>query len=149
MWRHTRHDSATPAAGDACVSQCAPVGQRRSVVRAASWRQNTDECERDDVPSTMKSAATGGMAADFSSQPEAMRRFVDVFLAAHHQRVLAEEDPATTLTADQTRDRIDRAEVVISEFLSAQPEQLRDFAVHLPLYRPSEGMAGTGEAAFR
>ena len=89
------------------------------------------------------------MPADFSRQPEVARRFVDVFLAAHHERVLAEEDPATTFTADQARDCIDRAEVVISEFLSAQPEQRRDFAVHLLLYRPSEGMTDTGEAAFR
>ena len=43
------------------------------------------------------------MRADFSRQPEAMRRFVDVFLAAHHQRLLAEEDPATTFRADQAR----------------------------------------------
>ena len=32
------------------------------------------------------------MPADFSRQPKAMRRFVDVFLAAHHQRLLTEED---------------------------------------------------------
>ena len=89
------------------------------------------------------------MPADFSRQPEVARRFVDVFLAAHHQQLLAEEDPATTFTADQVRDCIDRAEEVISEFLSAQPEQRRAFAVHLLLYRPSEGMPGTGEAAFR
>ena len=89
------------------------------------------------------------MQADFSRQPEVARRFVDVFLAAHHQRMLAEEDPATTFTADQARDCIDRAEVVISEFLSVDPEQRRDFAVHLLLYRPSEGMTDTGEAAFR
>ena len=57
--------------------------------------------------------------------------------------------PATTFTADQARDCIDRAEVVISEFLSVDPEQRRDFAVHLLLYRLSEGMADTGEVAFR
>ena len=89
------------------------------------------------------------MPADFSRQPEAMRRFVDVFLAAHHQRALAEEDPTTTFTADQARDCIDPTEVAISEFLSIEPEQRRAFAVHLLLYRPSEGMTGTGEAAVR
>ena len=89
------------------------------------------------------------MQADFSRHPEAIRRFVDVFLASHHQRVLAEEDPTTTFTADQARDCIDRAEVAISEFLSIEPEQRRAFAVHLLLYRPSEGMTGTGEAAVR
>ena len=89
------------------------------------------------------------MPADFSRQPEVVKHFVEVFLAAHHQRLLAEEDPATTLTTDQARDCIDRAEVAISEFLSVGPEQRRAFAVHLLLYRPSEGMAGTGEAAVR
>ena len=89
------------------------------------------------------------MPADFSRHPEAIRRFVDVFLASHHRRVLAEEDPTTTFTADQARDCIDRAGVAISEFLSIEPEQRRAFAVHLLLYRPSEGMTGTGEAAVR
>ena len=89
------------------------------------------------------------MQGDFSRQPEAMRRFVDVFLAAHHQRVLAEEDPVTTFTADQVRDCIDRAEVAISEFLSAQPEQRRAFAVHLLLYRPGGGEVGADEATVR
>lgn len=89
------------------------------------------------------------MQADFSRHPEAIRRFVDVFLAAHHQRMLAEEHPTTTFTADQARDCIDRAEVAISEFLTIEPEQRRAFAVHLLLYRPSEGMTGTGEAAVR
>ena len=87
------------------------------------------------------------MSADFSRQPEAMRRFVDAFLAAHHQRVLAEEDPVTTFTADQARDWIDRAEAAISEFLSAQPEQRRAFAVQVLLYRPVGGTAGAGEDA--
>ena len=89
------------------------------------------------------------ITADFSRHLEAIRRFVDVFLASHHQRVLAEEDPTTTFTADQARDCIDRAEVAIAEFLSIEPEQRRAFAVHLLLYRPSEGMTGTGEAAVR
>ena len=73
------------------------------------------------------------MEADFSRQPEAVRRFVDVFLAAHHQRLLAEEDPAATFSADQARDWIDRAEMAISEFLSIEPEQRRAFAVQLLL----------------
>ena len=89
------------------------------------------------------------MQADFSRRPEVVRHFVDAFLTAHHQRLLAEEDPATTFTADQARDCIDRAEVAISEFLSAQPEQRRAFAVQLLLYRRSEGMTGTGEAPVR
>ena len=89
------------------------------------------------------------MQGDFSRQPEAMRRFVDAFLAAHHQRRLAEEDPATTFTADQARDCIDRAEVAISDFLSAQPEQRRAFAVHLLLYRPAGEGIGADEAAVR
>ena len=76
------------------------------------------------------------MQADFSRQPEAVRNFVDAFLAAHHQRLLAEEDPATTFTADQAQECIDQAEAAISEFLSVQPEQRRVFAVHLLLDRP-------------
>ena len=47
------------------------------------------------------------MQADFSRQPMVARRFVDAFLAAHHQRLLAEEDPATAFTADQARACID------------------------------------------
>ncbi len=98
-------------------------------------------------------AALGGdsafelMQADFSRQTEVVRRFVDVFLAAHHQRLLAEEDPAATFTAGQARDCIDRAEAAISEFLSVEPEQRRAFAVQVLLYRPAGGMAGTGETA--
>ena len=89
------------------------------------------------------------MQADFSRQPETIRRFVDVFLAAHHQRLLAEEDPAITFTAAQARDWIDRAEVAISKFLSVEPEQRRAFAIHLLLDRPLGGMTDTGEAAVR
>ena len=87
--------------------------------------------------------------ADFSRQPEAVSNFVDVFLAAHNQRLLAEEDPATTFTADQVRDCIDRAEAAISEFLSVEPEQRRAFAVHLLLYRPGGGEVGADEATVR
>ena len=65
--------------------------------------------------------------ADFSRQPEAMRRFVDVFLAAHHQRLLAEEDPATTFTADQAR-------AFAVRLLPARPRSYS--AVHEP-HRPS------------
>ena len=89
------------------------------------------------------------MQSDFSRQPEAMRRFVDVFLAAHHQRVLTEEDPETMFTVDQARDCIARAEAAISEFLSAQPEQRRAFAVQVLLDRPGGGVTDTGEAAVR
>ena len=89
------------------------------------------------------------MQADFSRQPEAVRCFVDVFLAAHQHRLLAEEDPVTIFTADQDRDCIDRAEQAISDFLSMEPEHRRAFAVHLLLYRPSGGMTGTGEAPVR
>ena len=87
--------------------------------------------------------------ADFSCQPEAVSNFVDVFLVAHHQRLLAEEDPVTTFTADQVRDCIDRAEAAISEFLSVEPEQRRAFAVHLLLYRPGGEGIGADEAAVR
>ena len=72
-----------------------------------------------------------------------------VFLAAHHQRLLAEEDPAANFTADQARDWIDRAEMAVSEFLSMEPEQRRAFAVQLLLDRSSGGMTDTGEAAVR
>ena len=89
------------------------------------------------------------MQADFSLHPEAVRRFVEVFLAAHERRLLAEEDPAATFTADQAGEWIDQTEAAITEFLSAQSEQRRAFAVQLLLDRPSEGMAGTGEAAVR
>lgn len=78
------------------------------------------------------------MQADFSRQSEAVRRFVDAFLAAHHQRLLAEEDPETTFTADQARDCIDRAETAISEFLSVEPERRRAFSVHVLLAGPRE-----------
>ena len=89
------------------------------------------------------------MQGDFSRHPEAVSNFAEAFLAVHHQRLLAEEDPATTFTADQARDCIDRAEVAISEFLSAQPEQRRAFAVQVLLDRPGGGVTDTGEAAVR
>ena len=89
------------------------------------------------------------MQGDFSRQPEAMRRFVEVFLAAQEQRLLAEEDPAATFTADQARDCIDHAEGVISEFLSVEPRQRRAFAVQVLLDRHSEGMTGADQAAVR
>lgn len=78
------------------------------------------------------------MEADFSRQPEVVRRFVDVFLAAHERRLLAEEDPAATFTAAQARECIDQAEAAITEFLSVEPGQRRAFAVQLLLNRPSE-----------
>ena len=89
------------------------------------------------------------MQADFSRHPEAVSNFAEAFLAVHHQRLLAEEDPETTFTADQARDCIDRAEAVISDFLSAQPEQRRAFAVQLLLDRPLGGITGAGEAVVR
>ena len=89
------------------------------------------------------------MQGDFSRQPEAVGNFVDVFLAAHHQRLLAEEDPVTTFTADQARGCIDRVEAAISEFLSVEPEPRRSFAVQVLLYRPVGGTAGAGDAAVR
>ena len=76
------------------------------------------------------------MPADFSRHPEAARRFVDVFLTAHHQRLLAEEDSATTFAATQAQVCIDQAEVAIAEFLSAQLEQHRALAVQLLLTGP-------------
>ena len=88
------------------------------------------------------------MQADFSRQPEAIR-FVDVFLAAHHQRAVAEENPATTFTAEKARVCIDQAEAAISEFLSVQPEQCRAFAVQVLLGRPTGGTHGAGEASVR
>ena len=78
------------------------------------------------------------MPADFSRHLEAIRRFVDLFLTSHHQRVLAEEDPATTFTADQARDWVDRGETAIAEFLTVAPEQRRDFALELLPVQPAE-----------
>ena len=86
------------------------------------------------------------MEADFSRQPEVVRRFVDVFLAAHERRLLAEEDPAATFTAAQVGEWLDQAETAITEFLSVEPEQRRAFAVQLLLNRPSEGITGAGQA---
>ena len=82
-------------------------------------------------------AALGGdsafelMQADFSRHPEAVGRFVDEFLAVHHQRLRAEDDPATTFTAAEAQDWIDRTEMAIAEFLSVDPEQRRAFALEL------------------
>ena len=78
------------------------------------------------------------MQVDFSRHPESIRRFVDEFLAAHNQRLLAEEDPFATFTTDQVWGWIDRAEMVIAEFLSIEPEQRRAFAIQLLLVEPSE-----------
>lgn len=89
------------------------------------------------------------MEADFSRQPEAVRRFVAVFLAAHERRLLSEEDPVATFTADQARECIGQAEAAITEFLSIEPGQRRAFAVQLLLNRPSEGMTGAGQATDR
>ena len=78
------------------------------------------------------------MQGDFSRHPEAIRRFVDEFLAAHHHRLLAEEDPLATFTTDQAQDWVGRAEMAISEFLSIEPEQRRAFAIQLLLVQPLE-----------
>ena len=82
-------------------------------------------------------AALGGdsafelMQADFSRHPEAVGRFVDEFLSMHHQRLLAEDDPATTFTAAEAQDWIQRVEVAIAEFLSVEPGRRRAFALEL------------------
>ena len=87
-------------------------------------------------------AALGGdaahelMRADFSQLPEAIRRFADAFLAVHQQRLLAEEDPVFTFTADQAQAWVDRAEAAIVEFLSVEPQQRRAFALQV-LLRPA------------
>jgi hypothetical protein len=78
------------------------------------------------------------MQADFSCHPAAVRRFAEVFLAVHHQRLLAEEDPVVTFTTAEAQDRIQRAQAAIAEFLSVEPEQRTAFAVQLLLVRPSE-----------
>ena len=89
-------------------------------------------------------AALGGdsahelMQADFAKHPEAVRLFADTFLAVHHQRLLAEEDPVTAFTTDQARDWVDRAETAIAEFLSVEPKQRRAFALELLPVQPSE-----------
>ena len=78
------------------------------------------------------------MQADFSRHPAAVRRFAEVFLAVHHQRLLAEEDPMVTFTTVEAQDWIQRAQAAIAEFLSVEPEQRTAFAVQLLLVRPSE-----------
>ena len=78
------------------------------------------------------------MQADFSRHPAAVRRFAEVFLAVHHQRLLAEEDPMVTFTTAEAQDWIQRAQAAIAEFLSVEPEQRTAFAVQLLLVRPSE-----------
>ena len=89
-------------------------------------------------------AALGGdsahelMQADFSRHPEAIRRFVDEFLAAHDQRLLAEEDPVVTFSAAEAEDWIQRSEIAIAEFLSVEPKQRRAFALELLPVQPSE-----------
>ena len=89
-------------------------------------------------------AALGGdsahelMQADFAKHPEAVRLFADTFLAVHHQRLLAEEDPVTAFTTDQARDWVDRAETAIAEFLTVESEQRRAFALELLPVQPSE-----------
>ena len=71
------------------------------------------------------------MRADFSRHPEAVGRFVEEFLSMHHQRLLAEDDPATTFTAAEAQDWIQRVEVAIAEFLSVEPGRRRAFALEL------------------
>ena len=71
------------------------------------------------------------MRADFSRHPEAVGRFVDAFLAMHHQRLRAEEAPVVTYSAAEAQDWIQRVEVAIAEFLSVDPEQRRAFALEL------------------
>ena len=78
------------------------------------------------------------MQGDFSDHPEAVGRFADAFLAVHHQRLLAEEDPANAFTTAEARDWIGRAEMAIAEFLSIEPGQRKVFAVQLLAVQPSE-----------
>ena len=89
-------------------------------------------------------AALGGdsahelMQADFAKHPEAVRLFADTFLAVHHQRLLAEEDPVVTFSAAEAEDWIQRSEIAIAEFLSVEPKQRRAFALELLPVQPSE-----------
>ena len=89
-------------------------------------------------------AALGGdsahelIQADFAKHPEAVRLFADTFLAVHHQRLLAAEDPVTAFTTDQARDWVDRAETAIAEFLTVESEQRRAFALELLPVQHSE-----------
>jgi hypothetical protein len=78
------------------------------------------------------------MQADCSGHPEAVGCFADAFLAVHHQRLLAEEDPATTFTTVEARDGIGRGEIAIAEFRSIETGQRKAFAVQLLAVRPSE-----------
>ena len=89
-------------------------------------------------------AALGGdsahelMQADFAKHPEAVRLFADTFLAVHHQRLLAEEDPVVTFAAAEAQDWIEQSEIAIAEFLSVEPKQRRAFALELLPVQPSE-----------
>ena len=89
-------------------------------------------------------AALGGdsafelMQADFSRHPEAVGRFVDAFLAMHHQRLRAEEAPVVTYSAAEAQDWIEQSEIAIAEFLSVEPGQRRAFALQLLPVQPSE-----------
>ena len=76
------------------------------------------------------------LQGDYSGHPEAIRMFADTFLALHHQRLLADEDPSATFAAAEAQAWVERASDAINAFLSADPLQRRSFALDILLRSP-------------
>ena len=62
---------------------------------------------------------------------EGIRSFLEAFVVLNGQRLLAEQDPVTTLTADEALAWIEQAEAAITTFLSVDPAQRRALAIHV------------------
>ena len=69
---------------------------------------------------------------------EGIRSFLEAFVVLNGQRLLAEQDPVTTLTADEALAWIEQAEAAITTFLSVDPAQRRALAIHVLADRQDE-----------
>ena len=84
--------------------------------------------------------ALGGDRADqrlqgnYSDYPEAIRTFANTFIALHHQRPLADEDPLAAFTAAEAQAWVERAADAINAFLSADPMRRGAFAIEILLH---------------
>ena len=76
------------------------------------------------------------LRGDHSRFTEAIVTFVDTFLALHHQRRLAEEDPIVVFTAEEAQAWVERAAAGIDAFMSVDPAERKAFGVEVLLRQP-------------
>ena len=66
---------------------------------------------------------------DYIGYGEDIRKFIEEFFLLSRQRLLAEQDPRVSYTAEEPLAWIERAEKAVTTFLSADPAQRRALAL--------------------